>query len=263
MENNLLYVCDTQEIQNLSRGLSKSNFPYDQFILCTSGKGILCSESTLETEISVNTLIFIKENAFFSLRNITKDFSIKLIAFRGSITPMYTQYFDFGSVIDFNGKSESIKYFNKIYDMCVENPDLKNSTETEVFLYSLIGLCGENILLSKQQIKTSAEMLVDACNNYIRQHIDNINLDCSQLSELFQATTQSLNSIYKISYGMNCDEYIYHFRMEFSKTLIIQQYDNYWNDCGYDDKHKFYEDFKNYCGKTPSDYLRILCTDVR
>lgn len=218
---------------------------------------------TLETEISENTILFTEKNSFFSIRNITYDFSVKLIAFNGCITPMYTQYFDFESAMIFkHSKSEIIDRFNSVYDLCSSNSERKTSPMVELLLYSLIGICGEEFMLYNRKIKTGDEMLIDACNEYIKDNIDNINLDVNLSADLFQTTKQALNVLYQSFYGMDTNEYIYRYRMEFAKTLIIQQYDNYRNDCGYTDKHKFYDDFKKYCGKTPSDYLRILCVDV-
>ena len=41
------YICDIQEINNLSKVMFMSNFPHHQFILCTSGTGKICTETTL------------------------------------------------------------------------------------------------------------------------------------------------------------------------------------------------------------------------
>ena len=41
------YICDIQEINNLSKVMFMNNFPHHQFILCTSGTGKICTENNI------------------------------------------------------------------------------------------------------------------------------------------------------------------------------------------------------------------------
>lgn len=41
------YICDIQEINNLSKVMFMNNFPHHQFILCTSGTGKYAPKTTL------------------------------------------------------------------------------------------------------------------------------------------------------------------------------------------------------------------------
>ena len=43
------YICDIQEINNLSKVMFMSNFPHHQFILCTSGTGKICSDPDIHS----------------------------------------------------------------------------------------------------------------------------------------------------------------------------------------------------------------------
>ena len=76
------YICDIQEINNLSKVMFMSNFPHHQFILCTSGTGKICTENNIEQTVSKGDIIFINSSILFSLRQ--QNFSIKRIAFNGN-----------------------------------------------------------------------------------------------------------------------------------------------------------------------------------
>ena len=73
------YICDIQEINNLSKVMFMSNFPHHQFILCTSGTGKICTENNIEQTVSKGDIVFINSSILFSLRQ-QENFSIKRIA---------------------------------------------------------------------------------------------------------------------------------------------------------------------------------------
>ena len=85
------YICDIQEINNLSKVMFMSNFPHHQFILCTSGTGKICTENNIEQTVSKGDIIFINSSILFSLRQ-QENFSIKRIAFNGNFVTNYLQY---------------------------------------------------------------------------------------------------------------------------------------------------------------------------
>lgn len=70
------YICDIQEINNLSKVMFMSNFPHHQFILCTSGTGKICTENNIEQTVSKGDIVFINSSILFSLRQ-QENFSIK------------------------------------------------------------------------------------------------------------------------------------------------------------------------------------------
>ena len=88
------YICDIQEIKNLSKVMLMNNFPHHQFILCTGGSGIICSESCIEQKIQCGDIIFINSSILFSLRK-EENISVKRIAFNGNFVANYLQYFKF------------------------------------------------------------------------------------------------------------------------------------------------------------------------
>ena len=73
------YICDIQEINNLSKVMFMNNFPHHQFILCTSGTGKICTENNIEQTVSKGDIVFINSSILFSLRQ-QENFSIKRIA---------------------------------------------------------------------------------------------------------------------------------------------------------------------------------------
>ena len=77
------YICDIQEINNLSKVMFMNNFPHHQFILCTSGTGKICTENNIEQTVSKGDIVFINSSILFSLRQ-QENFSIKRIAFNGN-----------------------------------------------------------------------------------------------------------------------------------------------------------------------------------
>ena len=85
------YICDIQEINNLSKVMFMSNFPHHQFILCTSGTGKICTENNIEQTVSKGDIVFINSSILFSLRQ-QENFSIKRIAFNGNFVTNYLQY---------------------------------------------------------------------------------------------------------------------------------------------------------------------------
>lgn len=255
-ENHMLYICDVQEIINLSKGLSRYDFPHYQFILCTSGSGILVSEASLEAEISEGTLIFIKKDILFSLRNTSGNFCIKQLACNGDILSVYPQYFDFDSVTVFRNISNALnEQFNNIYN---SYNAAGSNADTVLQLYNFIGTCGEQLIVEKNRPKTPTENMLSICNKYIRQNIDNIDLSVSDLCDYTAITGQELDKLYYDQYDMDVNNYIHRYRMEYAKILIIRKYDDYWQDLGYKDRHKFYKDFLIYAGVDPSEYLRII-----
>lgn len=92
------YICDIQEINNLSKVMFMSNFPHHQFILCTSGTGKICTENNIEQTVSKGDIVFINSSILFSLRQ-QENFSIKRIAFNGNFVTNYLQYFDFNPAV--------------------------------------------------------------------------------------------------------------------------------------------------------------------
>ena len=62
------YICDIQEINNLSKVMFMNNFPHHQFILCTSGTGKICTENNIEQTVSKGDIVFINSSILFSLR---------------------------------------------------------------------------------------------------------------------------------------------------------------------------------------------------
>ena len=73
------YICDIQEINNLSKVMFMNNFPHHQFILCTSGTGKICTENNIEQTVSKGDIVFINSSILFSLRQ-QENFSIKRIS---------------------------------------------------------------------------------------------------------------------------------------------------------------------------------------
>ena len=113
------YICDIQEINNLSKVMFMSNFPHHQFILCTSGTGKICTENNIEQTVSKGDIIFINSSILFSLRQ-QENFSIKRIAFNGNFVTNYLQYFNFNQAVVFLPKSNEvfIKTIYKILLIC-------------------------------------------------------------------------------------------------------------------------------------------------
>ena len=101
------YICDIQEINNLSKVMFMSNFPHHQFILCTSGTGKICTENNIEQTVSKGDIVFINSSILFSLRQ-QENFSIKRIAFNGNFVTNYLQYFDFNPAVVFVPKSNDV-----------------------------------------------------------------------------------------------------------------------------------------------------------
>ena len=56
------YICDIQEINNLSKVMFMNNFPHHQFILCTSGTGKICTENNIEQTVSKGDIVFINSS---------------------------------------------------------------------------------------------------------------------------------------------------------------------------------------------------------
>ena len=54
------YICDIQEINNLSKVMFMNNFPHHQFILCTSGTGKICTENNIEQTAQTARKFFYK-----------------------------------------------------------------------------------------------------------------------------------------------------------------------------------------------------------
>ena len=63
------YICDIQEINNLSKVMFMNNFPHHQFILCTSGTGKICTENNIEQTVSKGDIVFINSLTSFGQNN--------------------------------------------------------------------------------------------------------------------------------------------------------------------------------------------------
>ena len=117
------YICDIQEINNLSKVMFMNNFPHHQFILCTSGTGKICTENNIEQTVSKGDIVFINSSILFSLRQ-QENFSIKRIAFNGNFVTNYLQYFDFNPAVVFVPKSNEVfNAFNIAYDGYMHDKD--------------------------------------------------------------------------------------------------------------------------------------------
>ena len=135
------YICDIQEINNLSKVMFMSNFPHHQFILCTSGTGKICTENNIEQTVSKGDIVFINSSILFSLRQ-QENFSIKRIAFNGNFVTNYLQYFDFNPAVVFVPKSNDVfNAFNIAYDGYMHD---KDDIQNSVNMYKLIGERGES-----------------------------------------------------------------------------------------------------------------------
>lgn len=140
------YICDIQEINNLSKVMFMNNFPHHQFILCTSGTGKICTESNIEQTVSKSNIVFINSSILFSIRQ-QENFSLKRIAFNGNFVTNYLQYFDFNQAVVFVPKSDEVfNAFNIAYDGYMHN---KDDIQNSVNMYNLIGVCGESYVSSK------------------------------------------------------------------------------------------------------------------
>lgn len=260
MNDPFLHILDTHEISNLSGSIGRPRFPQYQFILCTKGKGVLCSEVSTEEDIKADALIYIRKNTLFSLRSASDDFCLRQIAFNGSMAKTYPQYFGFKSVMAFHGTDDKIRdAFRKAYDMFGTSA----SDDAQMFaLYELIGLCGERLMTERQRPVSYERFVFDAARDYVDMNIRNPKLDMSRFIADRGLTRSELDRILISICGKASDEFITYRRMEIAKSLILRQYYNDYKDCGYTDRHEFYEAFYQYIGKNPSEYLRVLYPEL-
>ena len=89
------YICDIQEINNLSKVMFMSNFPHHQFILCTSGTGKICTENNIEQTVSKGDIVFINSSNSVFRSDSKKNFFYKAYCVNGNFVTNYLQYFDF------------------------------------------------------------------------------------------------------------------------------------------------------------------------
>ena len=253
------YICDIQEITNLSKVMLMNNFPHHQFILCTSGNGILCSESNIEQPVKCNDIIFINSSILFSLRQ-TENFSIKRIAFNGSFAVNYLQYFEFKTAAIFHAAEKNVlTAFDTAYNSYIKDKDnMKNS----VYMYDLIGICGECYAKSKPMPITGDDLIAESGYNYIKQNIFSPVIDFTPYLSLHNISKKRLNTILKKHYGKTIDELIYFYRMEFAKHVVFRvgntHYERYYHQCGFTSPEQFYEEFKKYCGITVEEYFNLV-----
>lgn len=259
MQNPFLYILDTCEIIDLLGSIGKRVFPHYQYIFCTKGEGILCSEVSPEEKITTGTLVFLRENVFFSLRNISDNFCFRQIAFNGSMTKTYPQYFGFKSVMTFSDvDSEILEAFNSAYDLFnLTDPDDSHM----MALYNLIGLCGEYIIEQRQKPISYEQFIINAVYAYVKANLKNLELDMSQFLLSYNLTEKELDNILMKHCQKTSAEFIYYYRMETAKSLILKQYSNDFKDCGYASRRDFNEAFYRYAGQNPSEYLRVLYPD--
>lgn len=161
------YICDIQEINNLSKVMFMSNFPHHQFILCTSGTGKICTENNIEQTVSKGNIVFINSSILFSLRQ-QENFSIKRIAFNGNFVTNYLQYFDFNQAVVFLPKSNEVfNAFNIAYDSYMHD---KDDIQNSVNMYNLIGVCGESYVSSKTALLTTEDFIAESGFDFIKQN---------------------------------------------------------------------------------------------
>lgn len=87
-----IYVCGTQEGNNISGSFITENHPYHLFILCTAGKGSIITEQIQEQDIRADTLIYIGPAVFSAVRPLSDDLSLRFISFAGSVASDLIEY---------------------------------------------------------------------------------------------------------------------------------------------------------------------------
>ncbi len=253
------YICDIQEINNLSKVMFMNNFPHHQFILCTSGTGKICTENNIEQTVSKGDIVFINSSILFSLRQ-QENFSIKRIAFNGNFVTNYLQYFDFNPAVVFVPKSDEVfDAFNIAYDGYMhDQDDIQNS----VNMYNLIGVCGESYVSSKPTLLTTEDFIAESGFDFIKQNISSINIDFSPYLKLHKISITELNDIFINRYGKNINDLIYFYRMEFAKYAVFKvgntHYERYYNQCGFKSPEEFYSEFKKYTNMTVEEYFNLV-----
>lgn len=253
------YICDIQEIKNLSKVMLMNNFPHHQFILCTGGSGIICSESCIEQKIQCGDIIFINSSILFSLRK-EENISVKRIAFNGNFVANYLQYFKFAptAVIRFADKS-ALTAFDTAYSCYLKD---KNDIQNSINMYDLIGICGENYVSAKKIPAKNDEFVAENGFDYIKQNITYPAIDFSPFLKLYGISEKKLNSIFINYFGKSIDELIYFYRMEFAKHAVFRvgntHYESYFNQCGFNSPEKFYKEFIKYTGITVEEYFKLV-----
>lgn len=253
------YICDIQEIKNLSKVMLMSNFPHHQFILCTGGTGKICLENDIEQTVRQGDIVFINSSVLFSLRQ-QDNFSVKRIAFNGEFVANYLQYFDFKQAVVFRPKNDDVlNSFSIAYDGYMnDKDDMRNS----VNMYNLIGVCGESYVSSKPTLLTTEDFIAESGFNFIKQNISSINIDFSPYLKLHRISITELNDIFISHYGKNMNELIYFYRMEFAKYAVFKvgntHYERYYNQCGFKSPEEFYSEFKKYTGQTVEEYFNLV-----
>lgn len=253
------YICDIQEINNLSKVMFMSNFPHHQFILCTSGTGKICTENNIEQTVSKGDIVFINSSILFSLRQ-QENFSIKRIAFNGNFVTNYLQYFDFNPAVVFVPKSNDVfNAFNIAYDGYMHD---KDDIQNSVNMYNLIGVCGESYVSSNPALLTTEDFIAESGFDFIKQNISSINIDFSPYLKLHKISITELNDIFINRYGKNMNELIYFYRMEFAKYAVFKvgntHYEKYYNQCGFKSPQEFYSEFKKYANMTVEEYFNLV-----
>lgn len=87
-----IYVCGTQEENNIRGSFITENHPYHLFILCTAGKGSIITEQIQEKDIRPDTLIYIGPAVFSAVRPLSGDLSLRFISFAGSVASDLVEY---------------------------------------------------------------------------------------------------------------------------------------------------------------------------
>lgn len=249
-----VYVCDAQVIDNINKVVFMKNFPHHQFIFCTEGEGILCSQTDIEIPVKKNSVIFIEKSAIFSLRPYNDILSLKRIAFNGEFSSYYLEYFGFGVISVLNTCDQEVLY---LLDRVISEFELSNEKNASVLIYDIIGVLGEKIKKEKEREKSFCEIMAEEGMEFIKRNIDNINI--YDFINKKGITLKYLDNLFLRYYKKTTNELIYFYRMEFAKHAVFltgeHRCRSYYKRCGFETEEIFEKEFKKYTGLDTKEYL--------